>query len=188
MRKLLILVMIIGFAGAASAALQIDIYDGTAAYVDEGQAVNDTLELRIKGVSFGTSEMCYFGLVCDTDDGTVAGGSTNTDNAPSISAIGNYPAYYYLPYLGLAVDEDGAAGTIGEGSTLTGPWSGDFFEGITFTMKKSEVGTVTVKLYATTDDYTTSNVLATATIKSIPEPMTMALLGLGALFLRRRRS
>ena len=188
MRKLLILVMIIGFTGAASAALQIDIYDGTAAYVDEGQAVNDTLELRIKGVDFHTAEMCWWGIACDTSDGAIVGGAVST-GAPNISSVDTYAYYiaYTLTALGAQAGEYGVTGGIWESTTATGPWDGDFIEDFTFTMKKSVAGTVTVKLYSSTDDYATSSVV-TATIKSIPEPMTLALLGLGALFLRRRRA
>ena len=64
------------------------------------------------------------------------------------------------------------------GGISTGEWSTVNFRGLS-------VGTYTVEL--TRDAGSTGTLLATADITVVPEPSTVALLGLGGLFLLRRR-
>jgi hypothetical protein len=47
-------------------------------------------------------------------------------------------------------------------------------------------GDVTLKLYTVNDAYTELTLVDSVIVHQIPEPITMTLLGLGGLFLRRR--
>jgi hypothetical protein len=165
MKKLIFLILVVGIASAANAMtlhLTTDLYAATLD-IDciDGYIVGDDI---------------YWALVGDTSEITFSGGSVGAA-APAYTGIYGYDAqvqgFCSAPL-------DGVWGYIGDiPGTSTGP--GTYIDEINWTL----VGTYVTNVYliGTTDfrTYTTLYQLF------VPEPMTLALLGLGGLFLLRRR-
>jgi len=197
MKKFLVLMLVLGMASLASAAptsLQISVhYDppGGEPWDPDNPLeseiwllVSETIILDI----WTTTEIytqCglegYFVLGVDPAYGTLSGGITvepwNAET--SIALYGDGSGDTYLP-----PPEQGILGAIStflpQGSGVTGT----VFNGIEFHCEAE--GDAVINLYVT--DWTTPTLIDSVIIhQGIPEPMTIALLGLGGLFLRRRR-
>lgn len=195
MRKLLILIVVLGMASMASATLQISV-NGSQEPVDSeiifdiGDVPSGILTLDIwTDADVGVFETVTWALiVTDSSEGTITGG------------IGVAPWNYPI-WAGDAVDNaaivldppyTGKAGTYlsgMSGNPLTGDTMYDEFlfhcegEGDAVV----ELWTLVNSVPLPDEAYVLTTLLDTVTIHQIPEPMTMALLGLGGLLLRRRK-
>jgi len=193
MKKLLVLMLVLGLASMAQADLVIKLYKSGGAAFDpltEMLNVSDTLEIRIESINgnTGDSNPC---LYTDETYGLIAksGSVTHIPPAPDASGINPGSAKDNL-VTGLGTTEDGICGTVAA-FVATPPYAnGEYFTDITFTCVA--IGDAVLNLV---DIYANWDVLPAnggvpmdkVTIHQIPEPATMLLLGLGGLFLRRRK-
>lgn len=185
MKKLLMLMLVLGFATAANAAV-LDIglfwFDGTN-YLDEAPAtvLGTTITVNVigdktvkgtngidfgEGTSTGTLSLGSWQVATTTGtDGTLTGNDIIDASYTSTAAATAGTVLYTFDY---AV----AAGVSGGGTVQAMMQTGDKF-----------TNGLTAYLWEGTGAHST--VLSDLTI--VPEPMTIALLGLGGLFLRRRK-
>ena len=179
MKRVLVLAVVLGLtvgAQAAMAGLKIQI-NGNDVGATYNLAVNQSVTVDITS----TDAKNYTTYLELADAGKEGLGLTPlnaqwsnpalTANAGGLSSLTVNPDGYLSNY-----------GVIIAGVTPTAPIAGIDFT-VTLTCLKGTPGhDATVLLYA--DDFTT--VMQQVTIHQTPEPMTMCLLGLGGLFLRRR--
>jgi hypothetical protein len=166
MKKLFVLMLVLGVASAAN-AMTLTLVNGDADTVDI-----DCLDGYVVG------DDTYFALVGDTGKVAVSGGAVVAGVAPTDSAIYGYDAQLN----GLSVaPEDGMWGFLGDiAGAAKGP--GTYVDEVAWALVGGATSADLI-LYGTADFM---NIVELARI-TIPEPMTMALLGLGSLFLLRRR-
>ena len=161
MKKLLILALVFSMTSAASAAL---LTLGGATEVDEGMTA------VVTGIS-DTDDDSWFGYIGFDPAVVGVSGVVATANAGGDSYVtpdpAGYTGYYEIAAADSAEPFDVAAGVQ--------------FEISVFGAALHDV--YTIDLYAS--DWFT--VLDSVQVTVIPEPMTIALLGLGSLFLLRRR-
>ena len=180
MKKVLILMLVLGMFTAANAAfIEFRNVAGTATIttIGTGQAfsvviggtvagdLGDTLRLYDSFESFGGTD--YFDF-----DG-VGQQSAVTANMGDAVTLGSY-SVTFDGYESINDDPFGPG-------TLPNPSDGDWF--IALATAGTNLGTATAGLI--NSGYTAF--LITDTLSIVPEPMTIALLGLGGLFLRRRK-
>ena len=195
MKKLLVLVLVLGMASMASAALQISV-NGNPEPIDSEIILepSDTVMLDV-----WTDSMIYAGaqgegdwfLMCDNNLGTISGGAANA----AIQATGNVLAIYDGKEAGAWVIESPFDGVGGGVVALGAPMmAGDvLYDQILFHCEK--LGDTVISLVSGVaivpdvgDPYVeVTGVWDEVVIHQIPEPMTMSLLGLGGLALLRRR-
>ena len=174
MKKLLVLLLVLGITTMASAYTVTFEYRDAAGTtpISEVDIASPSFTLAVVGTYVGgdaNSHKMYdqfenIGAGSDYADFT---GSTMFAAAGGFKALGSYNATY-----------DGYDLSWGDAST--GQTDADMF---LFSLTASAEGTLNISTYDS--DYTA--VLETFSIPIVPEPMTIALLGLGGLFLRRRR-
>lgn len=180
MKKLLVLLILVGLASMASAALQISV-NGNQEPMDSEIfiAPSEHLVLDIwtnttisPGVGEGT-----FALVCSTVDATISGG-VNVSPEPSLYI---YPYDSYEGHTGIWASLTlGTAPSIAAGSTLV--------DLIDFHCEWGPNDVLVELIYDPAYPiYGVSTVVDSVIIHQTPEPMTIALLGLGGLLLRRRK-
>jgi hypothetical protein len=185
MKKLLVLLILVGLTTMASAALQISV-GGDPEPVDSEIWLlpSETIFLDVwtdATIDKDDADTWFNGwaLVVDTTHGSIVPGMVTAKFSgdagytifPNAVANGLYPG-----------PEDGVGGTATPVDTTADP--GDvLFDEIIFHCE--DFIDATILLY-TTQDYVTYT-LNDSVIIHQPEPMTVALLGLGGLFLRRRR-
>lgn len=173
MKKLVALILVLGLATMANAAMTLSLSN------TESLVESDTLDISISGD--GDTPMGVFFLGIDTG----GPGSLNVDNV----------SWHYIgdtTIVGWSDDSDTAA-FLGVDNPFVNLEMGDFpaegdpdpltgllVHGIIFHC--DGVGDVTVSLYDGEGGF-----LDSVTIAQIPEPMTLALLGLGGLFIRRKK-
>ena len=161
MKKLLILVLVLGLASAANA---------TMSFEDDAITVTTSTTPTFNIVSDNTAAVTsYVGNAPGLADLT---GMVANSNAGPDSIVLESP-YSYNGYWGIeSKDNDADTWDIVAGTQFVG----------TLTVGGTQ-GSYSLKLY----DNTFTNVIDTLAITIVPEPMTIALLGLGGLFLRRRK-
>jgi hypothetical protein len=165
MRKLFLLFLVLGLASAANATIiKVDGLEGESFEVD--------VQATITVVSEDTSSWLGYLIIEE-------GGAGSLENVAVLDAAGDLGAA--APYT------EAGWGTGFELSASMGP-AGDppIAAGTQFSLNYvGEVGdTATISLFVD-PEFTTP--VASVNITVVPEPMTIILLGLGGLFLRRRR-
>ena len=171
MKKLVVLTLVLGLASLANAALSLE-YNGLASSGAETLNLGGTAVIGIND-SIGVSQISYL------DVKTLSGGLFTLSNAQLGPAAGDGPTDLLGPYDATAFGVDGWE------TEVTTAWlPGSGFGGTTFSIDLLAIGDgeIVVDLV----DGSTFEILETMTI-TVPEPITMALLGLGGLFLRRRK-
>jgi hypothetical protein len=190
MKKLLVLALVLGIASLAPAALQLAV-GGNVDPVDSEitLAPSEELVLGIDGV-LAEPAGAYWIVAVNVAVGTVNGDAATTVGGLSRVNVGDY-AYntnYLLYYAGLASDFYGnsALSAVSGGLGDLGALSGMVVDGIVFHCEA--LGDAVVQLYTSaTGGAGTWELEDSVVIHQVPEPATMALLGLGALVLRRKK-
>ncbi len=167
MKKLLVLMLVLGLASAANAVLSLSV-NGGAAPSDITIAVSDTLVIDVTSSTSNAYAVLLY--VFDYDNRTLSNPRTTRGD---LSAVYYYGPPTYMPptypqYFAIAIADSGGL-TPGTGFEV------DY------------LATAAGDVLITLNDYTTGAVIESLTIHQTPEPMTIALLGLGGLFLRRRK-
>jgi len=162
MKKLLILALVLGMTSAASAALSL------------GGVINGTIDLDTTGIVTVISDDTEPWAAFITYDPTVVGvsGVVATSLAGQDSEVIPDPSGWVGNYKMEAKDMSEPFDSVQPGVQFEISVYGAAFNDV-----------YTIDLYAA--DWVT--ILESGTVTVIPEPMTIALLGLGGLFLLRRR-
>ena len=174
MRKLLILMLVLGMASMANAALTLTI-GGVDAGTEYTLTPTDTIWI---GVNTDTAVQFNAAVMINDDPCSLAGGSWTGGNVIYIPPAkpGSYNTFSpYSP--GYGVGWYLAASSPSTVLPLSGLIAEYEFH--------CDAAVYDVLINLLDSDFTT--VLDTVTIHQIPEPMTLALLGVGALLLRRRK-
>lgn len=187
MKKMLVFMLVLGLASTAGAmTLQISVADATGQPLEPVDSEvwcvyseNLWLDIENPGVQ---DEDLYVALVVDTTTASVSGGTIHIPPAGDLSSwFPNDPASNGFP--GLMANENGVWGSIAYQATAG--TIGVYVDEILFHCNLED-GDAIVRLLSTSD-FSSVRVHDTLTIHQIPEPMTIALLGLGGLALLRRR-
>lgn len=184
MKKLLVLLLVLGMASTASATLQISV-NGNQEPVDSEITLSqsETITLDI----WTDADIPQFGggawmLICDTTMGSID---------PGISLVSGY-SYGDPPYTAdkaEIIPPAGLEGIWGFYADFAGTSAGTtLYDEIIFHCEYGDPPhDVTIYLMDAPDGSPASIVYDAVVIHQVPEPMTVALLGLGGLFLLRRR-
>ena len=162
MKKLLVLTLVLGVASGASAALVF--VDAPVAPINIGDSVAITVNNSDDGAYSGWLEIVdQTAAGYDGDPVFTVAGNPNGDS--QFDVFVEYPGWYQF--------------TVASFDTANPIVAGDHIQVNVIGISE---GSSVLNLYAS-DGVT---LLDSATVNVIPEPMTIALLGLGGLFLRRR--
>ena len=180
MKKLILFMLICGVASLATAGLTISVNsDPNPVDSEITIAPSDFLVLDIH--SNGDFAPTFL-LVVDNAQGSIAGGIATGNSGDTIVDM-NYYVPYFVYYAGLMPHYNGISWTLG-GNFDSSLINGVVFDLIDFHCESPD--DAIIMLFESPDMGATWGLADTVTIHQ-PEPMTMALLGLGGLFLRRKK-
>ena len=177
MKKLLILVLILGLTSAANAAISYTYgFTDTAGGAISSAPSDENFVFTVSRDTI-TGNWSDSWKIYDPDQAGTNIANFKSDGATKTAAAGGQGAIsaYSTTYDGFDLS-GGDAGAQG-----TEIWTG----GVMFNLTVIPSATGTFTVYNYTSDYVT--MIDSASINIVPEPMTIALLGLGGLFLRRRK-
>ena len=185
MKKLLIFMLVLCMASLANATLQISV-NGDKDPIDSEIWLlpSETLILDVWTVDPIPGALTW-ALGVDTSLGTISGGMY-------VGPLdgGNILAFIYDDAVAMGVlmpaGENGVMGGVMVFAGAGVPGGADLYDEIIFHCEAEEYDTV-VTLYLVDDMTNEVTAVDSVIIHNIPEPMTVLLLGLGGLFLRRRK-
>lgn len=189
MKKLLVLMLVLGMASAASAALQISVGgvmnpEDSTIYLEPSQTIELDIWSDVPLGSGDPGENAYWVLVAPTSCAVITGGMPVIEES-WFSYDGPYDDAAGV-MTGVPEGENGVWASL---ATFGGPFPADtpLFDGIIFHCETDNGPTVVTLWNAGGGGVIEGEPWDTVTIHQIPEPMTVALLGLGGLFMLRRR-
>jgi len=165
MKKLLILMLVFGMASAAYAELSLSVSQPSSASLNVEVTGTIDFDLYIVLSSNGTTALSSYALGTGAPDFGMYQGPTSDLVS---SGLWTEPAGFAGQYWVMAASDNSVYSLTGQFMTATGGSIGD---------------QVNVQAF----DEVTGFLGNFGTITLIPEPMTVLLLGLGGLFLRRRK-
>jgi hypothetical protein len=185
MKKLLVLALVLSMATMANAALTLQINVSGGIHNPDGSITMAPSDHLVIGI---TTPM---GILVDEDQGDFIMVASTQLASVSGGVINNALVWWGN---GLANDAAGAGAPVPEGTN--GVWGGVYLFGYVIPAASTlfseidfhceAIGDTTLTIYSH-DWGTTTGTLSEVVIHQIPEPITLSLLGLGGLFLRRRK-
>jgi hypothetical protein len=195
MKKLLIFMLVLCMASMANAVLVISVAgdpDPIDSEIWLTPSEHITLDIHAVGGDTGVAEgwpggIGYFALVADTSLGVIDPYTTVVGAMPPVPdatmALGYAVADNFMG--GIPAGYEGLAGTVGSYATMPPYLDGIYFDLIDFhCVAEGDVEILLMEVDMMTWA-TTGVIYDSVIIHQIPEPMTVLLLGLGVLFLRR---
>ena len=166
MKKLLVLALVLGLASVASAALTWEV---SSVSIVAGSTATVKIHSSTATYAGGPAFIGVYDDVADFASFTPIGTTTENpgagDNAAAVKDAGGWTGYWTIN------------ANAGDPATLAAGWHW------TAVINGLKVGTNTLQLDTDGSAGAADDLVVTVT----PEPMTVALLGLGGLFLRRRK-
>jgi hypothetical protein len=175
--------LVLGLVTAANAVMTLNI--SVNGVIDPQESTitlspSETARLDIHSSGFTPGDDVYVGLVADVAYGTMSGGVCLIPPAPDLSSvIGKFSELGWMP---LGETMDGIYGGI---FSMTAADAGIYFDEIVFHCEGQ--GDAVIQLYTSPENDVWTLADSVVIHQLVPEPMTVALLGLGGLFLRRKK-